>query len=223
MGTEIKQAVYICIELILFSLLALMISVFIKVSYNAFYDKQVKTDVMHEITAYANVFEFTSGAEINLEHLQKYTPYGLTMNIKRTSAGRYQNLSKNNVINIYKIICQNKNLIETQIPAYFILKGDDIVNFIGTFGTETDVIVANLKNSEDTVVFSTDTRFKGTNNVRLVRLEKYMNYEKNDVVEDYATQVSKVLGQYVMSDFYCFAVYDNNLYKYDAIVFYRKT
>lgn len=249
MSSELREAVVVGIELILFSLLIIIVAFFGKYSQDALITKTKQEDASHAIEEYSDIFEFTGGAEIDYAMFfsdgydKLYKPYGIK-EMKRTTAGSYQNLTETNILAIYRQVRGDMSLTKQNLPKFYLTTGDDIVRFIALYGMKYDIVVSNIsyyeptdksKSKEYKTVVFTDidsldrkgVEYIQSGNVRVVKLSELSNNYKsieneNKEKVNYLT-VHEYLGTELTSEFYCIGMYDSAYHTYDSIIFYKKT
>lgn len=124
MSEELKEALKISLELIIFGIIVLIISIFSGYSRSAFIDKNNQDIIKTDISEYRNVYEFSMGRETTKEYMESIdsvieNDYGnLPVRIKRGL------ISKNQMVKIANIIT-----------------GDDIVRFISKYPRDYNVFI----------------------------------------------------------------------------------
>lgn len=226
MSSELREAMVIGIEVILFSLLIVIVAFFGRYAQDAFYTKNMQEDASRAIENFSDIYEFTSGVEVDYDAIRD-------KNIKRATNGSYSGLTEANVFTMYQMALA-RSYTKTTLPEFYLTTGDDIVRFVGLFDTKYDVIVANLDNSNyNTVVFTDMESANRTNafsnnnsgTVKLIKLSQMsttlLNDNQNKDVTNYKI-VHDYLGEELSSQFYCIAVYDSAYSTYDSIIFFKK-
>ena len=227
MSSELREAIVVGIELILFSLLIVIVAFFGGYSQDALNTKTNQEQASQAIENYANIYEFTSGIEIDYEY---FSDKGMD----RTTTGSYRNLNESAILEIYRKVTNNSALTKANLPEFYLTTGDDIARFIALFGVEYDIVVANLDNtSYNTVVFTDmvsvsrkDEKFSSGSGVELVTFTPLStdyrgDDNQNKINTDY-TIVNDYLGDELGETFYCIGVYDSAYNTYDSILFYKK-
>lgn len=228
MSTELREAMVVGIELILFSLLIVIVAFFGRYSQDAFNVKTSQQEVRNSIETYSKIYEFTSGIEVDYELFED-------KGMKRTTTGTYTNLTEANIISVYRSATNNNTLSTTNLPNFYLTTGDDIARFIGLFGSAYDVVVANLDNDDyHTLVFTDmdsanrkDEIFddnKG-DKIQLVKFSELSanveNMDNDNKLTVNYLRVNEYLGKEVGDKFYCVGVYDSAYNTYDSFVFYK--
>ena len=228
MSSELREAMVVGIELVLFSLLIVIVAFFGRYSQDAFNVKTSQQDVRNSIEAYSKIYEFTSGVEVDYEFFED-------KGMKRTTTGTYTNLTEANIISVYRRATNNNTLSATNLPSFYLTTGDDIARFIGLFGSTYDVVVANLDNKDyHTLVFTDmesvnrkDVEFTDdkTDKIKLVKFSELSanidNMDNDNKLTVNYLRVSEYLGKEVGDKFYCVGVYDSAYNTYDSFVFYK--
>lgn len=228
MSSELREAIVVGIELILFSLLIVIVAFFGRYSQDAFNVKTSQQEVRNSIEAYSKIYEFTSGVEVDYEFFED-------KGMKRTTTGTYTNLTEANIISVYRSATNNNTLSATNLPSFYLTTGDDIARFIGLFGSTYDVVVANLDNKDyHTLVFTDmesvnrkDVEFidNKTDKIKLVKFSELSanidNMDNDNKLTVNYLRVSEYLGKEVGDKFYCVGVYDSAYNTYDSFVFYK--
>lgn len=113
LSEELREAIIISVELLVFSLLLVIIFFFGEYAHNAFVVKQIQDSTITDIVEYRNIYQFSMGKEVNKSELETFAGpapyYGL-------GADKAQELSN-------------------------IVTGDDIVRFIGLYPKEYPVYI----------------------------------------------------------------------------------
>lgn len=136
MSDELREAIIIGLELILFSILLLIIFFFGQYSKNAFLLKNIQDETMYDIVEYRNFYEYTSGSEVDIDVLRdKY-------NIRRNTSNTLNNLTEEKAKEL-----SNENWVT----------GDDIVRFVGDYHKEYDVIIQTKENKKIGITKDLDT------------------------------------------------------------------
>lgn len=228
MSSELREAMVVGIELVLFSLLIVIVAFFGRYSQDAFNVKTSQQDVRNSIEAYSKIYEFTSGVEVDYEFFED-------KGMKRTTTGTYTNLTEANIISVYRRATNNNTLSATNLPSFYLTTGDDIARFIGLFGSTYDVVVANLDNKDyHTLVFTDmesvnrkDVEFTDdkTDKIKLVKFSELSanidNMDNDNKLTVNYLRVSEYLGKEVGDKFYCVGVYDSAYNTYDSFLFYK--
>lgn len=186
MSTELREAIVIGIECLLFSFLLFIIFIFGGYSKDALNIKHTQDLAMTDITEYRNMYQFTEGKEVPKSKIELSIgafPYtGLTK------------IKEDEISNLCKV-----------------LKGDDIVRFVGLYSKEYNVKIKNGSKSLELYKSSS---------------EKYINSteeEREKLSNNWAMlNVSDWLGSDIVNEFYCIVVYDELTYQYDSVIFFKK-
>ena len=115
MGNEIREAMFVAIDVLVFSLLLLIIFFFGRYANNAFVLKKTQDLTITDIQEYRNVYQFSMGKEITKEELKNI-------------AGDYPYLG----------LSQNKAKELSNIVT-----GDDIVRLVGLYPKEYKIYISN--------------------------------------------------------------------------------
>lgn len=124
MSEELKEAIKISLELIIFGIIVLVISIFNGYARSAFIEKNNQDIIKTDISEYRNVYEFSMGKETTKEYMESINSiidndYGnLPVRIKNGT------ISKNQMVKIANIIT-----------------GDDVVRFISKYPRDYNVFI----------------------------------------------------------------------------------
>ena len=124
MSEELKEAIKISLELIIFGIIVLIISIFNGYARSAFIEKNNQDIIKIDISEYRNIYEFSMGKETTKEYMESINSiiendYGnLPVRIKNGT------ISKNQMVKIANIIT-----------------GDDVVRFISKYPRDYNVFI----------------------------------------------------------------------------------
>lgn len=188
MSNELREAINICIECFLFAILILIVSFFGDVARDSLDLKVQQNNTMVELQEMRSLYEYTEGKFVEYSYLK-----GITSGLNYP--GYTWSFFESNI--------KPKNL-------HTVIKGDDVVKFVGTFPKEYDVYI--IDNNGGKRLYSphnTDAKLNGL--------------RKGDDFEEWITSnLSSWMGSSIMEEFCCFAVYNSDVYEYDAVVFIQK-
>ena len=205
MSTELREAIVVGIECLLFSLILFIIFIFSGYSKDALNIKHTQDLAMTDITEYRNIYQFTEGKEFKSEDLKNIV-------------GDFPNIILSNSMNdgskLNKIgHLLNPNCVETEddYKEIKLLNGDDIVRFVGLYPKEYNITIINgaktlklYKNSSTQYIESSeDVRTKLSNDWEI-------------------SNVSAWLGQEIVNKFYCIISYDDLTNQYDSVIFLKQ-
>lgn len=227
MSSELREAIVIGIELILFSLLIVIIAFFGSYSRDAFRVQKNQQDATRAIEYYSSMYEFTSGIEVDYDVLID------ELRVQRTTEGSYTNLTESNILAMYNK-ATNKNFTNlNKIPEFYFVTGDDIARFAGLNNAKYDIVVANLDNANySTLVFTdmesanrTGSVFKAAprSDVYIAKFSALIGPNKDNVNKENPNymQINELLGEEIVDRFYCIAIYDAYYNTYDSVLFYK--
>lgn len=162
MSTELREALVIGIECLVFSFLLFIIFVFGGYSKDALNIKHTQDIAMTDITEYRNIYQFTEGKEV------------LKSEIELEIGGfPYVGLTKSKAEGVGKL-----------------LQGDDVVRFAGLFSKEYNVVIKNgsnrlelYKSNSDKYINSTEEeRKKMTDDWNISNISDWLGV---DIVNDF--------------------------------------
>lgn len=201
MNIGVREAIYICLECLVFAFLILIISLFSGYAKDSLHLKADLNTQMTEISEYRDIYEFTMGCELNTSDINDYL--GRTNRIEIIDYTMDElseffklniNKRKNNESNFFSI-GKEWSFAETEVS------GEDLIRFIGKFPNEYNIIIFSVTSTE----------------LKLNKLRKEASSEEWSMSYN-----MELLGDSEIKDFYCFGVYDDLKSRYDTIVFVEK-
>ncbi len=118
MADELREALIIGLELIVFGAIVLIILSFGNFAERAFFMKNLEDAARTEITEFKNFYEFTHGCQEDIDELRQ--KYSIIKNTSLTFNGVNEDFAKKHGSEV---------------------KGDDILRFIGLYAFEYDIII----------------------------------------------------------------------------------
>lgn len=201
MGIGVREAIYICLECLVFAILILIVSLFGGYARESLHTKGNLNAQMTEIKEYRGIYEFTMGCEIKTSDIHDY------MN-------QYGDNLKGEIINyefkdIELFLYWNCDNYDDDEEDYFsigkewafadtMVSGEDLVRFIGKYPNQYNIVI--LRTTESDI--------------------KYDKLRKEDSIEKWSMSYNmELLGESEIEEFYCFGIYDDLKNRYDCIVF----
>ena len=227
MSSELREALVIGIELILFSLLIIIVAFFGDYSQDAFRTQKNQQDATRAIESYSSMYEFTSGAEIDYDFIIE------ELGIKRTETGSYRNLTDSNILLIYNNATNKSFSSLDKIPEFYLVTGDDIARFAGLNNAKYDIVITNLDNKEyKTLVFTDMESANGKgdkfttpshDDIYLGKFASLVGDNNSNINKENANymQINELLGEEIVDSFYCIGIYDKYYNTYDSVLFYK--
>ena len=208
MGIGVREAIYICLECLVFAILILIVSLFGGYARESLHTKGNLNAQMTEIKEYRDIYEFTMGCELKTYDINSYMKqYGSLPNINLKS--EFINYPQRELDiflgwNIDKYYDKEDTFFSIGTEWAFadtIISGEDVIRFIGKFPNQYNVII-----------------FRKTDTSLIIDKLK-----KEDPVEKWSMSYNmELLGDSEIKDFYCFSVFDDDRGRYDCIVFIEK-
>ena len=197
MSNELRETINICIECFLFAILILIVSFFGGVARDSLDLKVQQNNAMVELGEIRNLYEYTSGKQIEHDVLK-----GITGGLNFSS---------------YTFSFFENNILDDHSDCVVKMKGDDVIKFVGTFPREYDIYIYDLKGTVLELYSSKDA------NGSLVSSELRGLRGKDDFTDWQPSKLSEWLGSSVTESkgFYCLPIYNSDLYEYEAIIFMR--
>lgn len=201
MNIGVREAIYICLECLVFGFLILIVALFGGYARDSLHLKADLNTQMTEIKEYRDIYEFTMGCELKTSDIHAYmNQYGdnysgevIDYSIDDMEIFLYWNIDNydDNEEDFFSI-GEEWSFADTK------LSGEDLVRFIGKFPNEYNVMIIRKTNTE----------------LKMDRLQKEDSIEKWTMSHN-----MELLGENELSQFYCFGIYDDLNNRYDCIVF----
>ena len=202
MNIGVREAIYICLECLVFGFLILIVSLFGGYARNALHTKADLNTQMTEISEYRDIYEFTMGCELKTVDISEYVnQYGTNVSKKQFIDYDIEDMEIFFSWNIDNYDDNEEDFFSIGKEWAFsqtILKGEDLIRFIGKFPNKYNIAIMQ----------------KTSNTLELNKLMKEESIEKWTMSHN-----MDMLGESELEDFYCFSVYDDINGKYDCIVF----
>ena len=202
MENELREAVMLGVELIVFSVLLLIVVLFGSYSRDAYNLKNNQDNSMSQIEEYRNIYEFSEGKNETKDNLVKDCG----------SDYFYTNIVKTKVDSL---TCIGK---ETEEQSF---TGNDVVRFVGLYPYKYNIRI--IKGSDEMYLFKSlpEGFTKTTDN--LIGFNIRMSNNKTIKGMDYnVAELSAWLGEKETSNFYGIFVYDENYGTFEDVIFILK-
>lgn len=201
MNIGVREAIYICLECLVFAFLILIISLFSGYAKDSLHLKADLNTQMTEISEYRDIYEFTMGCELNTSDINNYLGKSKRVEIIDYTMSNMETFFAWNVDKYNDGESDFFSIGKEWSFADTIVSGEDLVRFIGKFPNEYNIMIFRVANSQ----------------LQMNKLRKEASSEEWSMSYN-----MELLGDSEIKDFYCFSVYDDLKNRYDCIVFIEK-